>query len=229
MNSVKRKQINKLSLAKRITDIILTVLLFCLMAFQVTGGKLHEWIGIGMTAAFIFHHILNLSWYKSFLYGKYPAYRICMVLVNTLLLISIVLTAFSGMNMSYYAVPFMNGIASNFFASRMHLSMSYWSFILMGIHIGMHMRMLFANLLKEKAVRIISYVLLAFLSAVGFVIFLRAGIMDYLLFKMPFAFLDYDKAAWAVFSENALMLMPWIFMGALISLLSLRQSARNQE
>ena len=229
MKSEKRSKINKLTLAKRITDILLTVLLFCLMAYQVTGGKLHEWIGIGMTAAFIFHHILNTNWYKSFLYGKYPMFRICMVLINTLLLISIALTAFSGMNMSYYAVPFMNGIASNFFASRMHLSMSYWSFVLMGIHIGMHVRMLFTGILKEKAVRIISYVLLALLSVVGFVIFLRAGIIDYLLFKMPFAFFDYEKSALAVFLENALMLMPWVFAGALISLLSLRQSARNQE
>ena len=120
MKSEKRSKINKLTLAKRITDILLTVLLFCLMAYQVTGGKLHEWIGIGMTAAFIFHHILNTNWYKSFLYGKYPMFRICMVLINTLLLASICLTAFSGMNMSYYAVPFLNGIASSFFASRIN-------------------------------------------------------------------------------------------------------------
>ena len=34
---------------KRVIDICMTVLLLLLMAYQVTGEALHEWIGIGMT------------------------------------------------------------------------------------------------------------------------------------------------------------------------------------
>ena len=33
---------------KRIVDAAMTVLLLCLMAYQVTGEALHEWIGIGV-------------------------------------------------------------------------------------------------------------------------------------------------------------------------------------
>ena len=44
---------------RRIVDTAMTVLLLCLMAYQVTGEVLHEWIGIGMTALVIFHQILN--------------------------------------------------------------------------------------------------------------------------------------------------------------------------
>ena len=35
---------------KMIADVCMTVLLLCLMAYQVTGEVLHEWFGIGMTA-----------------------------------------------------------------------------------------------------------------------------------------------------------------------------------
>ena len=38
---------------------MLTVLLLLLMAFQVTGDTLHEWLGIAMTVLLTVHHILN--------------------------------------------------------------------------------------------------------------------------------------------------------------------------
>lgn len=34
---------------KKAADIMMTALLLCLMAYQVTGELLHEWIGISMT------------------------------------------------------------------------------------------------------------------------------------------------------------------------------------
>ena len=49
----------KTDIMKRIVDVVLTVLLLFLMAFQVTGDVLHEWIGIGMTVTLVLHHILN--------------------------------------------------------------------------------------------------------------------------------------------------------------------------
>ena len=48
---------------KRIVDAAMTVLLLLLMACQVTGEALHEWIGVGMTALVILHQILNRKWY----------------------------------------------------------------------------------------------------------------------------------------------------------------------
>ena len=55
-------QSNK-NVIKRIVDVCMTVMLLCLMAYQVTGEALHEWIGIGMTFILIVHHILNMKWY----------------------------------------------------------------------------------------------------------------------------------------------------------------------
>ena len=44
---------------KRIVDVCMTVLMLCLMAYQVTGEAAHEWIGIGMTVLVIVHQILT--------------------------------------------------------------------------------------------------------------------------------------------------------------------------
>ena len=95
-----------------------------LMAYQVTGEMAHEWIGMGMTVLVIIHQILNRKWYGALFKGKYNPYRNVTTILNILLLLGIALTAFCGMSMSGYAVPFLYGMAPVSFVRRMHLSMS---------------------------------------------------------------------------------------------------------
>ena len=132
-------------IGRRIVDVCMTVLLLCLMAYQVTGEALHEWIGMAMTLLVIVHQILNWKWYGALFKGKYHALRIIMTAVNLLLLAAMLLTAFCGMSMSGYAVPFLYGMAPVSFVRRMHLSMSHWTFILMGLHLGIHIPMMTAH------------------------------------------------------------------------------------
>ena len=148
---------------KRIIDVCMSIVLLFLMAYQVTGETLHEWIGIGMTVLVIVHQILNRKWYAALFKGKYRPYRIVTTAVNILLLLSFALTAFCGMSMSGHAVPFLYGMAPVSFARQMHLS----------------------------------------------------GMINYMLFRVPFAFLDYEKAGALVILENLLMLLFWAFAGAL--------------
>jgi hypothetical protein len=42
---------------------------------------------------------------------------------------------------------------------------------------------------------------------------------NYLFFRVPFAFLDFEKAGWLVFLENLLMLSFWAFVGTLAALI----------
>ena len=83
---------------KRVIDICMTVSLLFLMAYQVTGEVLHEWMGMGMTALVIVHQILNRKWYSAVFKGKYNPYRIMTTAVNILLLLSFAMTALSGMS-----------------------------------------------------------------------------------------------------------------------------------
>ena len=93
----KAKQNN---MKKRIVDVIMTVLLLCLMAYQATGEMAHEWIGICMTVSVITHQILNRKWYSAIFKGKYNAYRTVTTVLNILLLICFALTSFCSMSLS---------------------------------------------------------------------------------------------------------------------------------
>jgi len=204
---------NKMS-AKRIVDVCMTILLICLMAYQVTGEQAHEWIGVTMTIVVLVHQFLNRRWYGALLKGKYNTYRIFLTVVNVLLILSIALTAFCGMSMSTYAVPFLYGIAKLTFVRITHLSMSHWAFVFMGMHLGMHVPMMAPKLIPNKGIAIASFCC----ACLGFFLFLQNGMQNYLFFKVAFAFLDYEKASVMVFLENVLMLWFWVYVGIQIAM-----------
>ncbi len=202
---------------KKIVDIIITVLLLFLMAYQVTGEKLHEWIGIAMTVFLIAHHILNRKWYSALFKGRYTAYRIITTVINMQLLASIALTAFCGMSMSGYAVPFLYGMSPVSFARQFHLAVSHWSFVLMGVHLGLHIPAMITKLKISDKKRMILSGIFAVIAGYGLFLFRRDNLLDYMLFKNPFAFLDYEKAKVLVIAENLLMLIFWAFIGTQIA------------
>lgn len=205
----------KTGIIKRIVDVVLTVLLLFLMAFQVTGDVLHEWLGIGMTAALVLHHLLNRKWYQSVVKGTYSPYRIAMTAVNTLMLAAIALTALSGMAMSGHAVPFLYGLINVMTARTLHLAFSYWSFILMGVHIGLHIKAMTAKL-PDKG-KMIFRVILTGLSGAGLWLFLKNGIINCITFQTHFAFLDYQTAKWLIILQNLAMLLFLVLMGYVLS------------
>ena len=209
----------KLNTAKRIVDLIMTLLLLCLMAYQVTGESLHEWIGVAMTVILILHHIFNYRWYRTLFKGKYNAYRVVTVIVNTMLLAAIALTAVCGMSMSGHAVPFLYGMLPISFVRRFHLAMSFWSFLLMGLHLGLHIPALTAGWKLIGRTKAIIAAVFAVIAGAGLWLFVRNGIPDYIFFQTPFAFFDYEKAAVLVFFENLSILIFFAFLGTQIAAL----------
>lgn len=198
---------------KRVIDICMTVSLLFLMAYQVTGEVLHEWMGMGMTALVIVHQILNRKWYSAVFKGKYNPYRIMTTAVNILLLLSFAMTALSGMFMSGHAVPFMYGMVPASLARKMHLAMSHWSFVLMGLHIGLHIPVMTAKMKIEGKTKTAVTAVFCCIAGFGLFLFLHNGWADYMFFRAAFAFLDYEKAGVLVFLENMLMLIFWAFIG----------------
>ena len=199
---------------KRIVDLCMTLVLLCLMAYQVCGEVLHEWGGVLMTLLLIVHHVLNRKWYAALFKGRYNAYRVVTVLVNTLLLGCIALTAISGMSMSAHAVPFLYGLLPISVARQMHLGLSYWSFVLMGFHLGLHIPAMAAGLKWSPRLKTLISLLCALAAGVGFWRFVENGLPDYMFLRTPFAFLDYEKAALLTFAENLAILIAFALLGA---------------
>ncbi|MBQ9046590.1 MAG: SUMF1/EgtB/PvdO family nonheme iron enzyme [Solobacterium sp.] len=216
------------TMIRRTVDIAMTVLLLFLMAYQVTGEMAHEWTGMVMTVLVIIHQILNRKWYSAVFKGRYNLYRTVTTAVNILLLASFAVTAVCGMSMSGYAVPFLYGILQVSTARRLHLSVSHWAFVLMGLHLGLHVPVIAAKLkLSAGAKKAIAY-LSCIAAGVGLYLFLRNGMPDYLFFRVPFAFLDYEKPGVLVLLENGLMLLFWVFAGCQAAALIRKNSSTDK-
>ena len=196
---------------KRIIDMLMSVVLIPLMAYQVTGEAAHEWLGIAMILLVIVHQVLNRKWYAAIFKGNYQAFRIFSTTINVLLLISFALTAVSGMSMSNYAVPFLYNLINVNTARIMHLAFSYWSFILMGLHIGLHVAAMTSKM--PINVKKVLSIVLTLIAGYGFFLFLKSGITNYITFSTHFAFLDYEKPAVVAFLENIVMIIFFVFVG----------------
>ncbi|MBR1740297.1 MAG: hypothetical protein IJ733_00200 [Lachnospiraceae bacterium] len=77
-------QAERKNIIKRIVDVGMTVLLLCLMAYQVTGEVAHEWIGVAETVLVIIHQILNRKWYAALVCMKKSteSFGVCTGAVN---------------------------------------------------------------------------------------------------------------------------------------------------
>jgi len=214
---------------RRIVDVCMVVLLLCLMSYQVTGEEKHEWTGITMTLTVILHQILNRRWYASLFKGRYNAYRSVTTAVNLLLLGAMLVTAFCGMSMSEYAVPFLYWTGGVMYVRPTHLAMSHWAFVLMGLHLGLHVPLMAGKRKQAGSRGTVATLLCTGVAGVGLWLFLRNGMPNYLFFRVPFAFLDYEKSFWLVFLENALMLSAWVFAGAQIATLCLKRNRQRMK
>ena len=109
----------------------------------------------------------------------------------------------------------MYGLINVMTARTLHLAMSWWSFILMGVHIGLHMKAMTAKLPNKGKTAFKA--ILTGISGVGLWLFLKSGIVDYITFRMHFAFLDYTTAKWLIILQNLAMLMFFVLAGYVLS------------
>ena len=202
---------------KPIIDAIMSIALLFLMAFQVTGDQYHEWIGAGMLMLFLIHNLLNIGWYKVLFKGKYSALRILRTVVNLLVLAAIFVTGYSGIVMSRYVFDFLpihGGMAT---ARKLHLAGSYWAFVFMSIHLGMHWSMMTGKYMKvkwEKPILLWGIRGLAGISVIaGAYFFGKSEIFHNMFFQNEFAILDYETRGFLIIIQNLFMMTTWIFIG----------------
>lgn len=206
----------KKKITKRIIDIVMSMILLFLMAYQVTDRLYHEWLGAGMLVLFIVHNLLNIKWYGSLFKGKYSVKRALWTLINIATLIAILLTGYSGIAMSRHLFTFLDLSTGSASARTIHLSASYWSFVLMSCHLSIHWGMMITAIdkkAKKNAVFWWIMRLIAFAIAVyGAVRFYQQDIYSYMFLKNQFAFLDFEKASMLVILDNAAMMTAFVYV-----------------
>lgn len=213
---MKPKQILKIAV-----DIAMTVLFIVLMAYHVTGNKLHEWLGAALFLLFILHHILNLKWYGGIFKGKYTASRVLMTTINSLLFASMVGMMISGVLLSREVFGFLN-LRAGMFGRRLHMVSTAWGFCFMAAHLGLHWGMAIRAAKKipthgRKAFHgkwtvILARGIAVILSCYGVYAFCSRQIMERMFLLMEYAFFDYEEPAVLFFADYMSIL---IFFAAL--------------
>ena len=190
---MKPKMILKLTV-----DIGMTAALLLLMAYELVGQAAHEWIGIGMFVLFVIHHILNGSWIRNLLRGRYNPVRIMQTGLVLLILCAMAGLMVSGIILSRHALSFLPIKGGRSFARNLHMISAYWGFVLMSVHLGFHWSMMMGmakkffpkpSAVRKWVLRILALVIAGY----GVYAFIRRDIGIYMLLRSHFVFFDYEE------------------------------------
>lgn len=197
-----------ITIVKISIDFLMIALLLCLMAYQVVGAFLHEWLGAATFILFIAHHVLNYKWYPSLFKGKYNAVRIVITAINFLVLVSMLGLMLSGIIMSQHVFSFLDISGGLQFARVTHLLCSYWGFVLMSLHLGMHWSIIKGMIKKSMKIKqitrvstIIMRIVVLMISGYGVYAFISEKLYSYMFLQTQFVFFDFEASALEVFAK----------------------------
>ena len=200
-------------------DLALIVVLLLLMGYSLIGEEIHEWLGIGMLLLLIFHHAVNVPWYRNLKRGRYTPYRFVQTVLTVLLLFTVLGSILSGLVLSQYVLDFLPLQGDLELARTLHLPCAYWGFLLMSLHLGLHWGMIMGRARRITGLRAPSKCRTAILrllatavSCYGLYAFFRNNLPDYLLLRTHFVFFPPDQTAARFWADYAAI------MGLLLTL-----------
>lgn len=205
-------------ICKIVIDMIMTVLLLFLMARQLTGDFLHEWLGAGMFILWIAHHVLNRKWYNRLFEGKYTFASILQTVTDFAVFLTMLGLMVSGIILSrevFAFLPISGGIAP---ARSLHMLSAFWGFVLMSLHLGLHWNMILGMVSKatgqaaSKNVRIILRVAAALTAGYGFYAFIKNEFLSYMFLTSSFVFFDFERPVLLFFTEYTAIMGLFIFL-----------------
>ena len=188
-----RKQAVRISI-----DILMTLAMLLLMAYELIGQAAHEWIGVGVFVLFITHHILNNKWCRNILKGRYTPYRVLQTVLVIAILVLMLIQMISGITLSRHIFTFLFFRGLSYLARSLHMLGAYWSFVLMSLHLGIHWNMMMAA--ARKAAGNPSKGRTIWLRAAGIAVagwgvfaFIKRQVGEYLMSRIQFAFFDFEE------------------------------------
>lgn len=214
------KPILKIKIA---VDAAMSVSMLLLMAYGLVGEAAHEWIGMGMFALFVAHHILNRKWLLAVGKGKYTPIRMVQTALVGIIFLSMFGSMISGIVLSRHVFAFLPKHGGYELAQQVHILCAYWGFICMSLHLGFHWSMMLVMARKHlpsSPLRTWSLRLIGWLWAVyGAFAFRRRGVSLYLLLRSHFVFYDYSEPVILFLIDNLSVMVMFVLIGYLISML----------
>ena len=202
--------------SRMIIDIMLTVILLLQMAYMLVGEELHEWFGVGMFLLFIIHLYLNRKWIQSIFKGRYTFLRGFQSIINLCVFICMIMLMISGIVLSKYVFAFLPITGGMSIARIIHMCSSYWGFLLMSIHLGLHWSMMMSILMKKGKIKVIK----PFIGYIGFILFLlglyyfnEQNMIEYLFLKNQFVFFDTSISLVSFLMKYIMIMTTFAYIG----------------
>lgn len=202
---------------QRIIDVIMFLLLLIDMAFFFTGQVIHEIIGTLTIISFLLHHFLNKNWYRN-LVKKYTLTKLIMNILNILLLVDMVVLLVSGIMMSQTVFTFIPSFGSIAIARQLHMIASYWCFVLVSCHIGLHWNMVLVPMKKRWkfsssiSSKIIYTIIPIIIALFGVYSFIENQMYLYMFSIRDFVFFNYDKPIFLYILENVGIMSLFVYL-----------------
>lgn len=176
----------------------MVLLMPVMMSYELAGVVLHEIFGIIVFALFISHHVLNKEQIKAVTKGRYNYFRTLNLVINILLSVIMIFLPVSGIIISEHVFKFLHITFATGSARIIHLLFSYWGFVLMSIHAGLHLKTVKRYITKKKlpeskSLILMSIIIQVFVFIYGGYEFYKMRFSDYMFLRSQFVIFDYSK------------------------------------
>ena len=122
---------------KIVLDLALAIFFIVALSFRATSAEVHEWAGLVACTLVALHCWWNRRWFTTILKGKNSLRRMLNTAIILLLVLSVSIICITGLMNSSHVLGFLK-LDGNLQARQIHVIVSYWALVLVGIHVGMH-------------------------------------------------------------------------------------------
>lgn len=221
-------------LVKVCVDAAMTVGLLFLMGYHLWGDTAHEWVGAGMFLLFILHHILNWRWWAGICKGRHTAVRTLQTIIDLLTLATMLGLMVSGVILSSKVFAFLQIKGHMAFARRLHMAASYWGFLLMAAHLGLHWGILPGMVRSAGRTRLSGKpgspwpaALGALVAVYGAAAMVKRDLAACLFLRSEFVFLDFNESKTLFYLDYLAIMGTFIFLSHFTAKLLRKHKARK--
>lgn len=201
-----------------IVDIGMVILLPLLMAYSLIGEMFHEITGTAMTVLFVIHLIQNRKWLAAIPKGKYSSRRVFQTILDLMLLIFMIMQPVSGILMSKHLYTFIKVSGISSLMRQIHMVLAYWGFVLMSVHAGTHLQLLFKKLWTRTSLAKKGGMLMIGVTCLnGVYAFFKRQIPSYLFLKTSFVFFDFSESRIFFIVDYLSIMLLFAVVGSLIT------------
>lgn len=192
-------------------DLSMVALFLALMAFHITGNRVHEWLGVALFALFAVHNGLNLRWYKNLFKGKFKPVRIFYTVINLLLVLAMIGMMISGILLSTEVFSFLE-LPASMFARKLHMFSTSWGYALMAVHLGYHFA-LSSRSVNDKISRVSVGMGLGIVSALGIFAADSQQLWQKMFLRIDYVFFDFNRPAVFLFFDYIAVMVLFACIG----------------